>query len=216
VSDRPIRVLVADDHAPTRSDVRQILEADPRFQVVAEAADAVAAVECAIVDQPDVCLLDVNMPGSGVGAAWEISARLPETKIVMLTVSREDQHLFAALRAGASGYLLKDMDRARLTHALGDVLEGKAALPRELTARLVDEFRDRNPRRRKPLAEGPYTTLTSREWQVLDLLRQELTTAEIARRLTLSPVTVRTHVNNILRKVRAPDREGLLRDLEQR
>ena len=214
--DQPIRVLVADDHAPTRVDVREILEADPRFQVVAEAADAAGAVEQAVSERPDVCLLDVNMPGSGVGAAWEISARLPETKVVMLTVSREDQHLFSALRAGASGYLLKDMDRARLPHALSDVLEGKAALPRELTARLVDEFRDRSPRRRKALADGPYATLTSREWQVLDLLRQELSTAEIARRLTLSPVTVRTHMNSILRKVRAPDREALLRDLEQR
>jgi len=216
VNDRRIRVLVADDHAPTRSDVREILEADPRFSVVAEAADAAAAVERAVNERPDVCLLDVNMPGSGVGAAWEISARLPEARIVMLTVSREDQHLFAALRAGASGYLLKDMDAARLPHALSDVLEGKAALPRDLTARLVDEFRDRGPRRRKALAEGTYATLTSREWQVLDLLRQELTTAEIARRLTLSPVTVRTHVNNILKKVRAPNRAALLNGLEQR
>lgn len=216
MSDRPIRVLLADDHAPTRSDVKQILEADPRFRVVAEVADAAAAIEGAVREQPDVCLLDVNMPGSGVGAAWEISARLPQTKIVMLTVSREDQHLFAALRAGASGYLLKDMDSARLPHALSDVLEGKAALPRELMTRLVGEFRDRNPRRRKVVAEGPYATLTSREWQVLELLRQELSTADIARRLTLSPVTVRTHVNNILKKVRAPDREALLRDLEQR
>lgn len=216
MNDRPIRVLIADDHAPTRSDVREILVADPRFQVVAEAADAAGAVESAASTRPDVCLLDVNMPGSGVAAAWEISARLPETKIVMLTVSREDRHLFAALRAGASGYLLKDIDPARLPHALSDVLEGKAALPRELTARLVDEFRDRSPRRRKPLAEGPYSALTSREWQVLDLLRQELSTAEIAGRLTLSPVTVRTHVNNILRKVRAPNREALLQEDEER
>jgi DNA-binding NarL/FixJ family response regulator len=216
VSERPIHVLVADDHAPTRSDVKEILEADSRFRVVAEAADAAAAIEGALREQPDVCLLDVNMPGSGVGAAWEISARLPQTKIVMLTVSREDQHLFAALRAGASGYLLKDMDSTRLPHALSDVLEGKAALPRELMTRLVGEFRDRNPRRRKVVAEGPYATLTSREWQVLELLRQELSTADIARRLTVSPVTVRTHVNNILRKVRAPDRETLLRDLERR
>ena len=216
MSDRPIRVLLADDHAPTRSDVKEILEADPRFRVVAEVSDAAAAIEGAVRERPDVCLLDVNMPGSGVGAAWEISARLPDAKIVMLTVSREDQHLFAALRAGASGYLLKDMDSARLPHALSDVLEGKAALPRELMTRLVDEFRDRNPRRRKALVEGPYATLTSREWQVLDLLRQELSTADIARRLTVSPVTVRTHVNNILRKVRAPDREALLRDLELR
>jgi DNA-binding NarL/FixJ family response regulator len=216
VSERPIRVLVADDHEPTRADVRQILAADARFIVVAEAADAAAAVERAVSERPDVCLLDVHMPGSGVGAAWEISARLPTAKIVMLTVSREDVHLFAALRAGASGYLLKDMDPARLPHALSDVLEGKAALPRELTSRLVQEFRDRRPRRRQALGEGSYASLTSREWQVLDLLRQELTTAEIARRLTLSPVTIRTHVNSILRKVRAPDRAALIRDLEQR
>jgi len=215
VSERTIRVLIADDHAPTRSDVRNILESDPRFQVVAEAADAFAAVESAMTEQPDVCLLDVNMPGSGVGAAWEISARLPRARIVMLTVSRDDQHLFAALRAGASGYLLKDMDSTRLPHALNDVLEGKAALPRDLMARLVDEFRDRGPRRRKAVAEGPYAALTSREWQVLDLLRQELTTSEIARRLSLSPVTVRTHVNSILKKVRAPNRAAL-RDLEPR
>lgn len=216
MTERAIRVLIADDHAPTRSDIREILESDSRFEVVAEAADAVTAVECAVADRPDVCLLDVNMPGTGVGAAWEISARLPQAKIVMLTVSRDERDLFAALRAGASGYLLKDMDAARLPHALGDVLEGKAALPRELMTRLVDEFRDRGPRRRKALADGPYAALTSREWQVLDLLRQELTTAEIARRLTLSPVTVRTHVNSILKKVRAPDREALLQDLDPR
>ncbi len=214
MTEGPIRVLLADDHAPTRADVRGILSADPRFEVVAEAADAAAAIERAVEKRPDVCLLDVNMPGSGVGAAWEISARLPQTKIVMLTVSREDHHLFAALRAGASGYLLKDMDADRLPHALGDVLEGKAALPRDLMARLVDEFRDRGPRRRQAVAEGPYATLTSREWQVLELLRQGRSTADIAQRLTLSPVTVRTHVNSILRKVRAPNREALIEDVD--
>jgi DNA-binding NarL/FixJ family response regulator len=216
VTDAEIRVLIADDHAPTRADVREILEADPRFRVVAEAADAASAVEKAVTERPDVCLLDIHMPGSGVAAAWEVSARLPQTKIVMLTVSRDDSHLFTALRAGASGYLLKDMDATRLPHALRDVLEGKAAMPRDLTARLVEEFRDRGPRRRTALAEGSYATLTSREWQVLDLLRQELSTAEIARRLTLSPVTVRTHVNNILRKVRAPDRKALLEGSDER
>jgi len=216
VSHGSIRTLLADDHAPTRADVREILEADGRFTVVAEAGDAAAAVEAAVRERPDVCLLDVNMPGTGVGAAWEISSRLPQAKIVMLTVSRDDQHLFAALRAGAVSYLLKDMDPARLPHALSDAVEGRAALPRELTARLVDEFRDRGPRRRRAMADGGYAALTSREWQVLDLLRQELPTAEIARRLTLSPVTVRTHVASILRKVRAPNREALLDDAEQR
>jgi DNA-binding NarL/FixJ family response regulator len=207
-------VLLADDHVPTRDDIRRALEADPRFTVCAEAADAPLAIEGALRESPDVCILDVRMPGGGVAAAWEISARLPETKIVMLTVSADDGDLFASLRAGASGYLLKDMDPAELPAALLGVLSGDAALAPTLLARVIGEFRDRGPRRRSVLASGPYETLTSREWQVLDLLRNGLSTAAIARRLVVSPVTVRTHVNNILRKVRAPDREALLRDFE--
>ena len=209
-----IRVLLADDHVPTRDDIRRALEADARFVVCAEAGDAPVAIEGAVREHPDLCILDVRMPGGGVAAAWEISARLPETKIVMLTVSTDDGDLFASLRAGASGYLLKDMDPAELPDALGDVLNGEAALPPSLVARVIGEFRDRGPRRRAVLPKSGYETLTSREWQVLDLLRQELSTAAIAHRLVLSPVTVRTHVNSILRKVRAPSREALLRDFE--
>lgn len=211
-----VRVLLADDHVPTRDDVRQALEADARFVVCAEAGDAPVAIEAAVRESPDVCVLDVRMPGGGVAAAWEISARLPQTKIVMLTVSSDDTDLFASLRAGAAGYLLKDMDPAELPDALDDVLKGEAALPPALVTRVIGEFRDRGPRRRAVLARSGYETLTSREWQVLDLLRQELSTAAIARRLVVSPVTVRSHVNNILRKVRAPSREALLRDFEGR
>jgi DNA-binding NarL/FixJ family response regulator len=210
----PATVLLADDHVPTRDDIRRALEGDRRFAVCAEAGDAPSAIEAAIREAPDVCVLDVRMPaGGGVAAAWEISARLPQTKIVMLTVSRDDADLFASLRAGASGYLLKDMDPELLPDALGDVLNGDAALPPDLVARVIDEFRDRGPRRREVLAREGYETLTSREWQVLDLLRQGLTTAAIARKLVLSPVTVRSHVNSILHKVRAPSREALLADL---
>lgn len=210
------RVLLADDHVPTRDDIRRALEADSRFVVCAEAGDAPAAIERAVQEGPDVCVLDVRMPGGGVAAAWEISTRLPQTRIVMLTVSRDDTDLFASLRAGAAGYLLKDMDPAQLPNALGEVLNGEAALPPELVTRVIEEFRDRSPRRRAVLARGGYETLTSREWQVLDLLRQELTTAGIARRLVVSPVTVRSHVNNILRKVRAESREALLQDFDER
>jgi DNA-binding NarL/FixJ family response regulator len=106
------------------------------------------------------------------------------------------------------------MDPDELPDALGDVLNGEAALPPALVARVISEFRDRSPRRRAVLPRHGYETLTSREWQVLDLLRQGLSTAAIARRLVLSPVTVRSHVNNILRKVRAPSREALLRDFD--
>src|SRR5215469_9576403 len=97
----PLRVLIADDHPPTRQDVREALENDERFSVCAAVADAPEAVRAAVREQPDVCLLDVRMPGSGLAAAWEIAARLPRTKIVMLTVSEGENDLFAALRAGA-------------------------------------------------------------------------------------------------------------------
>jgi DNA-binding NarL/FixJ family response regulator len=206
-----IRVLLADDHAPTRDDVRLALEEDERFVVCAEACDAPGAIEAAVRDRPDLCLLDIRMPGGGIAATWEISARLPQTKIVMLTVSRDDRHLLAALRAGAAGYLLKDINPERLPQALHDVVEGEAALPRTLVARLIDEFRDRSPRRRSVLTREASSPLTSREWQVLDLLRRDLSTAEIAQRLVLSPITVRSHVSSILKKLRVSDRRAAVR-----
>ena len=212
----PVRVVIADDHAPTREDIRVALERDPRFRVVGDAPDAFAAIDLMLRERPDVCLLDIHMPGGGIAATWEISARLPRTKIVMLTVSRDERDLFAALRAGAAGYLLKDMDPRRLPHALDDVIRGVAAMPRPLVAGLIREFRDRGPRRRATAGEGPESQLTSREWQVLDLVRQRLSTAEIARRLVLSPVTVRTHVNSILKKLGVPDREALVRRFDER
>lgn len=205
------RVLVADDHAPTRDDIRLALEADARFSICAEVADASAAVEAAMREHPDICLLDVRMPGGGVAAAWEISGRLPRTKIVMLTVSDDHRDLFASLKAGASGYLLKEIDPAELPDALAAVAHDEAALPPRLLAHVIAEFRDRSARRRTTLAEGVEAHLTSREWQVLELLRQGQTTSQIARGLVLSPVTVRTHVHSILRKLRVHDRADLVR-----
>ena len=204
------RVLVADDHAPTLDEIAFALEHESTFSVCAREHDAPAAIAAAVRHKPDVALLDIRMPGNGVAAAWEIHARLPDTKIVMLTVSSSDDDLFAALRAGASGYLLKDLDPRRLPHILETILDGQVAIPRALVGRVVEEFRDRNARRRSIASDGPQAQLTSREWQVLDLLRQNLSTAEIAERLVLSPVTVRTHVNAILRKLHADSRADLL------
>ena len=208
------RVLVADDHAPTREDVRAAVDADPRFTVVAVAADAADAVQAAMRERPDVALLDMRMPGSGAAAAWEITARLPGTRAVMLTISRSDEDLFAALRAGASGYLLKDMPFEAIADELAHVLDGRVALPPELVTRLVEEFRDSAPRRRALVGQRGGAQLTSREWQVLDFLRQGLTTSEIARRLFVSPATVRSHVAAVLRKLRVPDRESAVRLFE--
>ena len=202
------RILLADDHAPTRADIRAAVEGCGRFTICAAAADAAAAVEAAVQERPDACLLDIRMPGNGLSAAWEITARLPATRVVMLTVSHDDADLFAALRAGASGYVLKDGPADRIVDALDAVLQGDVALDRRLIAKVIEEFRDRGPRRRTLLQTAAGAQLTSREWEVLDLLRRHLSTAEIARRLFVSQGTVRTHVAAILHKLRVPDRDG--------
>jgi len=209
-----ISVLLADDHAAVRAGIRLAL-AGEGFNVVAEAADGPSAVEAALRERPDIALLDVNMPGSGIKAAEEIAQSLPGTTVVMLTVSRNDDDLFAALRAGAAGYLLKDTDPGRLPFALRGVLEGEAALPRGLVARLIDEFRTRGKRRRLPLMRQRGVELTEREWQVLEFLHDGLTTAEIADRMSISPVTVRRHVSEILKKLRVTSREEAIRLLEE-
>jgi len=208
------RVLLADDHAPTRAHLRELLDAEPDFEVCAEAADAAGAVSAAVNEVPDLCILDIRMPGSGIAAAWEITARLPQTRVVMLTVSRDDGDLFAALRAGASGYLLKDVDPGRLADELRTVMSGDAALPVGLVTRLVAAFRDRSPRRRQIVPGPDLPPLTSREWEVLELLRRGSTTAQMARELTVSPATVRSHVAAILHKLRVPDRESAIRLLD--
>src|SRR5919202_4159504 len=154
------------------------------------------------------------MPGDGVRAAETIAHELPEAAVVMLTVSRTDADLFNALRAGASGYLLKDIDPARLPLALRGVLEGEAALPRRLVALLIEEFRERRRRRRVPLVGQRAVELTDREWEVLELMKKGLTTDEIATRLFISPVTVRTHVSSLLRKLQVPTREAAVELLD--
>jgi DNA-binding NarL/FixJ family response regulator len=175
----------------------------------------VSAVTAAIESKPDVCLLDIRMPGGGIAAAWEISARLPHAKLVMVTVSRDDRDLFAALRAGAAGYVLKEDPASVLVGAVAAVLRGDGVLPPALTARVIQEFRSREPRRRAVVRARTEPELTSREWEVLDLLRQGLTTAEIARKLFVSQGTVRSHVAAILRKLRAPDRSSAIRMFDQ-
>jgi DNA-binding NarL/FixJ family response regulator len=206
---KPLRVLIADDHPPTRDDVRRALERDGRFDVCGSVADAAGAVQAAVRERPDVCLLDIRMPGSGLAAAWEISARLPQAKIVMLTVSDEDDDLFAGLRAGADGYLLKTMNLRRLPDTLAGVCSGEAAIPRTLVARVLERFHGREPRWRHLAATGwPERRLTSREWEVLELLAQRRSTAEIADRLVLSGSAVRVHIASIVRKLDVADRSA--------
>jgi len=209
-----IRVLIADDHPAIRAGVRLTLESSG-FDVCAEVADGPAAIQAAIDQRPDICLLDINMPGNGIVAAGEIVNHVPETLVVMLTVSRSEDDLFNALRVGAVGYLLKDTDPQRLPFALRGVLEGEAALPRNLTAKVIDQFRERGRRRRLPLIGSRGAQLTSREWEVLHLMADGLTTAQLAERLNISQVTVRRHVSSILQKLQVPDRATAVRLLSQ-
>lgn len=210
----PLRVVIADDHAPTRQTIREALEADGCI-VVAEAATAPTAVAAAQEHRPDVCLLDIHMPGSGLMAAVDITQSLPDTAVVMLTASRDDEDLFAALRAGASGYLPKTMDPNRIASSLRGVLAGEAALPPALVLKVMEQFRG-EPRRlisRRPKRAG--SELTSRESEILGLMSEGLTTEQIATRLFVAQVTVRTHISTILKKLRVPDRAAAIRLVEE-
>ena len=213
VNGETMRVVMADDHARMRTRIRKALEAGG-CEVVGEGATAEEAVALAAEHAPDVALLDIHMPGNGIAAAREIARTLPATAVVMLTASAEDDDLFDSLRAGASGYLLKDTDPDVLVEALRGVVEGEAAMSRRLVGRIMEEFRSpatpRFVRRSKASAR-----LSAREWEVMELLGEGLTTDEVAQRLYLSPTTVRVHVSGVLRKLRVKDRESAFRLLRE-
>jgi DNA-binding NarL/FixJ family response regulator len=205
-----LSVLIADDHPAVRNGVRRALEAGG-LHVCAEVANAEAAVEAALRQRPDVCLLDIRMPGGGIWAAKEIRDQLEDTIIVMLTVCSAEEELFEALRAGASGYLLKDMDPERLPALLRAAVVGEAPLPPTLVARLIDEFRARGRRRFVAIPKQKSIELTSREFEVLELLRKGLTTADIAERLFISRITVKRHISSVMKKLDVPSRDEAIR-----
>jgi DNA-binding NarL/FixJ family response regulator len=211
-SQRLVRVLVAAANAPTRAGVRQALEADG-FEIVAEVGDASVAIELAANLRPDVCLIDTLLPGNGIRAAREIAADATGPAVVMLSTSDRSEDLFDALRAGAAGYLLADTDPGRLSHALRGVLAGEAAVPRRLVSRLIDELRSQGRRRRVTTDTAMRVELTSREWEVIELVRDGLTTNQTAERLFVSPVTVRRHVSTIVQKLGVADRDAAVRAL---
>jgi DNA-binding NarL/FixJ family response regulator len=206
---REPRVLIADDHPPIRTAVRSVLE-EYDFAVCAEAGDAESAVDAALRERPDACVMDIYLPGGGIRAAAEISAKLPETAILILTFSRSEEDFLAALRAGVSGYLLKDVEPERLPKALRSVLRGEAAIHESLVGRLIEEVRA--PRRgRVRVVDRVGADLTPRESEVLELLREEKATGEIAHSLSISEVTVRRHISEIVKKLRVRNRQEALR-----
>jgi DNA-binding NarL/FixJ family response regulator len=209
VTEKPIRLVIADDNSRIRSQIRRALEAGG-CEVCAEGASAEDALVLALHHRPDVALLDIHMPGNGISAAQQISRSLPQTAVVMLTQSKEDDDLFDSLRAGASGYLLKGADPATLPAAHRGVLVGDAAMPPALVMRIMQEFRGHSRRRflRKSVAADK---LSAREWEVMEMLSQGSSTEEVGKRLFVSPTTVRVHVSTVLRKLKVKDRESAFR-----
>jgi DNA-binding NarL/FixJ family response regulator len=211
-----LRLLVADDRV-TRAGVG-IAVADQGIEVCAEAGDAVEAVATALRERPDVALVGVELRGGGIQVAEQISRRAPETAVVMLADELRQDDLFAALRAGASGYLLKDTTPTRLGHTLRGAVAGEPALSRQLVGLVIEGFRKRSHRmtsRRQHVRRDLPVALTEREWEVLELLGQRADTGEMAAALSISGVTVRRHVSQIVRKLGVPDRRAVLHLLEQ-
>jgi DNA-binding NarL/FixJ family response regulator len=202
-------VVIADDHPPIRMGVRMAMM-QGGFRVLAEAADAPGAVEAVLRERPDACLLDVRMPGGGIEAAVRLAELAPDTAVVMLTVSTNAEDLLAALRAGARGYLPKDMSPNRLPAALRGVLRGEAALPRTFVGQMLQELRMLPDREPAPMRVGN-VELTPRESEILRMLRGGLSTMEIGKRLSLSPITVRRHISACVAKLGAEGRDDALR-----
>lgn len=198
-----IDVVVADDQELVRAGFASILQLHPDIEVVAEASDGAEAVELVRVNAPQVVLLDVRMPTMDGLAAAEVICAESTTRVIMLTTYDVDEYVYDALRAGASGFLLKDVRRDDLVHAVRAVAAGDALLAPSITRRLLTEFaRRRSPARPQQVSDG----LTDRERETLLLIARGLTNAEIAAELVVSAHTAKTHVSNVLTKLGLRDR----------
>ena len=206
-----IRVGIADDEALIRGGLAVLLRHEPGFEVVGEAADGVAAVSLARLHRTDVLLMDIRMPGmDGLEATRRIVADpAAGTRVLVLTTFDHDENVFAALRAGASGFLPKDTDPDRLLEAIRVVASGESLLAPRATRRLIEEFRRRVPVP-PPAGAAAVERLTEREVEVLQAIAGGLSNAEIAEQLCVSYATVKTHVGRLLAKLDARDRAQLV------
>jgi NarL family two-component system response regulator LiaR len=199
---RPITVLIADDHQVVREGIRAYLQTQPDLRVVAEAADGAEAVHLAGVYTPDVTLLDLVMPQmDGITAIRGIHSASPHTQIIILSSFHDDAHIFPAIKAGALSYLLKDVSPKELADAIRRTMQNEAVLHPKVATRLVNEVRaDRVPQK------SPFAELSDRELEVLHLIAAGMSNAQIAEKLVLSEKTIKSYVSNILDKLQLADR----------
>jgi DNA-binding NarL/FixJ family response regulator len=208
--DEPIRILVADDHAGFRSGLDALLATQPDLRIVGNAETGDEAVARALALQPDVVLMDLNMPGiDGIAATRRIVDTSPHIAILVLTMADHDAAVFDALRAGARGYLLKGADRAELTRAIRAVASGEAIFGPDVARRLMAYFAD------APVRAPAFPELSDRELEVLELIARGMSNQQIVDRLVISPKTVRNHISNIFSKLQVRDRaEAVVRARE--
>jgi len=198
----PIRIVVADDHPVYRDGLRALAARTPDLELVGEAATGIEAVEVVARTNPDVVLMDLRMPEmTGIEATQAILERRPDARVLILTMSENDDSLFAAMRAGARGYLPKDADSEELVHAIRAAAVGEVIFGQGIAAKLQAFFATS----RAPAA-APFPELTDREDEVLELIAQGRSNAEIGARLGISDKTVRNHVANVFNKLRVADR----------
>jgi DNA-binding NarL/FixJ family response regulator len=191
-------VLIAAERLPTRVGLRLALEPEARCT---EAADAESAVDAAVRDRPDVCLLGLDPSPQSLKLVNEIVSRVPSAAVILLTSKLDEDEFMAAVRAGASGYLTSSLDPARLPHVVRSALRGEPAVPRRFVSRLLEELRTREHRRSVVLSGKGRVALTTREWEVVELLLRGASTAEIADELGVAPVTVRRHLGSVEHKL---------------
>jgi len=202
MSDSRLRVLIVDDHPIFRKGLRALLASHPELTLAGEATSGGEAVQLAAELRPDLILMDLQMPGGdGITAIRRIIAVQPESRILVVTMFDDDESVFAAMRAGARGYVLKDMDDAELSRALLAVGHGEAIFSSALAGRMM-RFFDQRPMPRQPL----FGELTESEHKVLELIAQGESNMVIAERLALSPKTVRNYISNIFSKLQVADR----------
>jgi DNA-binding NarL/FixJ family response regulator len=196
-----LRVLIVDDHALFRRGLQMVLQQEEDIEVVGEAADGAEAIEQAVELMPDVVLMDVRMPKrSGIEATQQIRDSLPHAKILMLTISDEEQDLYEAIKAGASGYLLKEISIEEVADAIRSVWAGQSRISPSMASKLLSEFAAMS-KRADERQQVPAPRLTEREMEVLRLVAQGLNNRDIAAQLFISENTVKNHIRNILEKL---------------